>query len=70
MKTPQDLKRRLIEFEGSIDEAWSNIKLAADFSRLREEIDQAFGDIYAEPVRACTKADFLAVDDTTRWPPS
>jgi hypothetical protein len=68
MKTPPDLKARLLEFEEALDGNRSRIHLAADFARIREEIDLAFSPIGAEPHAGVTKEDRIAVDSTTRWP--
>lgn len=68
MTMPKELMQRFQEFEGAILGARSNVALATEFNRLYQETRKAFGQ-KAMQVQPRAIPDFMAVDETTRWPP-
>lgn len=69
MNMPPDLKEKFVEYAQKLPDADSNVKLCQDFGRLFEETLAAFAAIGKEPHPMPQRMDFLAVDETTLWPP-
>jgi hypothetical protein len=69
MPMPDDLRKKFKAFEAALPDAWSNIALVAEFRRLFEDTELTFSAPAPCKMRPLSNPDFIAVDETTRWPP-
>lgn len=68
MDMPPTLREQFEDFESSLLTARSKVSMVNAFRRLFEQTEGAFSVIGVELHPMPGQADFLAVDDTTRWP--